>query len=252
MSRRPRCLDLCAGAGGSATGYARAGFEVTCVDVKRWRCFPHDRFELIQADLVELGVAGIVELAERTGADLITASPPCKTHTDMAHFASSGHVDLVPLVREALAATGLPSIIENVPGCPLVNPVQLCGSNARFDLGVQRERLFEAGGGITLVGAECDHQRQAERAPLLPGYTERGWPIRRYHRLNGDQPYRIVMSPVIGVYGGGQGLGPGETKLWARAMGIDWMSRRAMAEAIPPAYTEYLGRQVLEQIGASQ
>lgn len=248
---RPVCVDFCCGAAGSATGYARAGFEVVCVDVKRWRCFPHDRFEFIQADIRELGVAGMVELCRARGAALVTASPPCKTHCDMAHFADPSHVDLIPLVREALAATGLPSIIENVTPRPLVDPVKLCGSAAAFDLGVQRERFFEAGGGITLTGTECDHQRQAERAPLLPGYTERGYPIRRYHDLKDGQPYRTIMSPVIGVYGGGQGLGPGETELWARAMGIDWMSRRAMAEAIPPAYTEYLGRQVLEQIGAS-
>lgn len=250
MSDRPICIDFCSGAAGSATGYARAGFEVICVDIKRWRSFPRDRFRFIQADLLQLGVGGMFELAEDLGAKMVTASPPCKTHCDMAHFASPDHVDLIPLVREAFQVIGRPYIIENVTPRPLIDPVMLCGSNARFDLGVQRERFFEFGGGLALEGADCDHARQAERAPLLPGYDRPGWPVRRYHDLAPGQKYRIIMSPVIGVYGGGQGLGPGETQLWARAMGIDWMSRRAMAEAIPPAYTEYLGRQAMEQIGA--
>ena len=206
-------------------GYHRAGFEVVGVDIEPQPRYP---FEFIQCD----AIAYIREHGHEF--DAIAASPPCKVHTALKAFSAAHHVDLVSDTREALIASGKPYIIENVPGAPLLDPIVLCGSS--FDLGVQRHRLFESN--IPLEGRPCDHKRQRELSP--------GYPTLRYHA---GKP-AVTMSPVVGVYGGGQGLGKGEVDLWRKAMGIDWMVRGELSQAIPPAYTEFLGRQLYDHVAA--
>jgi len=206
-------------------GYHRAGFEVVGVDLSSQ---PHYPFEFHQGDALAYAVRHWQEF------DVIHASPPCKKNTRLKAFSADHHVELIPQTRAILDAIGLPYVIENVPGAEMMDPVILCGS--MFDLGVLRHRLFETN--WPLAQPECDHEGQAARSP--------GYPVKRYHSGHPE----IVMSPVIGVYGRGQGLGKGEAALWRQAMGIDWMNKDEMREAIPPAYTKLIGQALMAQLEA--
>lgn len=218
---KPRLLDLFCGAGGAAMGYHRAGFEVVGVDIKPQ---PHYPFEFIQADWEE-PLARLPGLWEREGIPYaIHASPPCQRYSSMTKRwgRSSEHPDLVEPVRLALqmlAEDGLPAyVIENVPGAPLYQPVTLCGS--MFGLGaqgyqLQRHRIFESNV-FFFPPAMCAHQGQP-----LPVYGHAGGRSKR------------------------DGLKFPGTDAWREGMGIDWMTGKELAESIPPAYTEYVGHQLL-------
>lgn len=223
---RPLLLDLYCGAGGVARGYWDAGFDVVGVDIEPQPRFP---FKFVQADAIKV----IRDLVREYRPVVIHASPPCKVHTSLKVFAADHHEDLVPTTRSLLKASGLPYVIENVPGAPLIDPVILCGS--MFGLGVRRHRLFELGR-WSVARPPCRHAEQDAVSPM--------YPVKRYHSGKPE----VVMSPVIGVYGRGQGLGTGEVELWKRAMGIDWMSRDEMAQAIPPVYTQHLGEQLMLEL----
>lgn len=220
MKSKPRLLDAFCGAGGCAKGYQRAGFHVTGIDDRSMPNYAGDVF--IQGDAI------VYIAAHGREFDVIHVSPPCKVHTSLKAFSGVQHVNLIPPTRRVLRATGLPWVIENVPGAPLIDPITLCGSS--FGLGVQRHRLFESS--VELSAPACDHRGQAARSP--------GYPVLRYHS---GVPV-VTMSPVVGVYGRGQGLGPGEKQLWETAMGIDWMTRDQLAQAIPPCYTQFIGYQL--------
>jgi DNA (cytosine-5)-methyltransferase 1 len=221
---KPLLFDFMCCGGGAAKGYADAGFEVIGFDIEDQPKFPYTFYKW---DVLKLDPDWIAEKA-----DGIHASPPCKTHTTMKRFSSKHHIDLVPQTRELLIATGLPYIIENVPGAPLRDPITLCGSS--FGLYVRRHRLFESN--FKLESLECRHAWQTATSP---GF----WPL-AYHS---GEPI-ATWSPVIGIFGGGQGLGEGETELWRKHMKIDWLSKKQMSQAIPPPYTEFLGRQLMEQM----
>ena len=226
-TRRPVILDAFCGAGGAGAGYARAGFLVVGVDIEPQPRYP---FPFVRADAVEY--------IRRYGHmfDAIHASPPCKTQTSLKAFSHAHHVNLIPDTRAALLAVGRPYVIENVPGADLVDPVTLCGSMFP-ELGVRRHRLFECSFPVTVP--RCDHAGQAARSPgCMVQRSHTGKPVK--HR-----------STVVGVYGRGQGLGPGEVDLWRKAMGIDWMTRDELSQAIPPAYTEHIGRQLMTAICAT-
>jgi len=203
---RPRLLDLFCCAGGCAMGYHRAGFDVVGVDINPQPRYP---FEFQQADALTFDLSGF---------DAIHASPPCQAYTvlggreDLSHYP-----DLVDAVRERLQASGKPWIIENVPGAPLRDPITLCG--AMFGLRSYRHRLFESS--VRLIAPP--HPRHAVR-------VNRRGENRREHWANGGF---ITITGDVGVY-----CGP-------EAMGIDWMSGNELSQAIPPAYTEYLGRQLM-------
>jgi DNA (cytosine-5)-methyltransferase 1 len=214
---KPRLLDLFCKAGGAGRGYADAGFEVIGVDIEPQPRYP---FEFLQADALTFPLAGF---------DVVHASPPCKVHTRMKRFAGPSHGDLIPATRRRLVAAGIPYVIENVPGAPLRPDLVLCGS--MFGLGVRRHRLFESN--VPLAAGPCRHAEQDASSP--------GYPVRRYHS---GRPV-VHRSPVVSVFGRGQGLGPGEVDLWKKAMDIDWMIRDEMAQAIPPAYTAHIGRQLV-------
>ena len=132
------------------------------------------------------------------------------------------HVDLIAPVRELLQATGLPYVIENVEHAPLRDPLRLCGSS--FGLPLRRHRLFESS--FPLMGPPCVHGQQRKRFSVF---------------RHGE----VILSRVVPVYGTGGGKA---AKHWAEAMGIDWMTRPEMAEAIPPAYTELIGHQLMQHI----
>lgn len=225
---RPRLLDLFCGAGGAAMGYHRAGFDVVGVDIKPQPNYP---FEFVQDDALEYLEC---YLSLRGGTphqfDAIHASPPCQAHSSIAKQArklgwtQNEHPDLVAPTRDLLNASGLPYIIENVPGAPLVNPTQLCGSS--FGLNVRRHRLFELGG-WSMMALPCAHHWQTPRFRSLD------------KRIQG-------LASVIGVHG--HHNYPGERALREWAMDIDWMSPYELTQAIPPAYTEFIGAQLLAHL----
>jgi DNA (cytosine-5)-methyltransferase 1 len=217
MGAVPRLLDLFCGAGGAAMGYSRAGFEVVGVDIKPQPRYP---FEFWQEDALEV----LVDVFERmrgdfTGGgpfDAIHASPPCQAYS-VATRDKTGHPDLVAETRELLEKTGLPYVIENVPGAPMQNYVVLCGSS--FGLKVRRHRLFETNWPLMVM--PCSHGMQG-------------------------QP--------VGVYGGGTGKSQKRgRKVMSSAealevMEMPWANRAGATQAIPPAYTEFIGQQLLEHI----
>lgn len=215
---RPRLLDLFAGAGGSSVGYDRAGFEVVGVDV---RPQPHFPFRFVQMDALE---------AVRTmaaGFDVIHASPPCQRFSDLAKRNGNADEwpDLIGPIRALLRKTGKPYIIENVEGAPLRDPIMLCGTMFP-GLRVLRHRLFESK--IPLVAP--DHGRH----PLV--YT---MDKRKAHYGKLDE--RTAFVQVTG--GGNCSIAEARS-----AMGIDWMTKAEINEAIPPAYTFFLGAQLLAAI----
>lgn len=218
-----RLLDLFTGGGGCAVGYARAGFEVTGVDVLPMPMNP--TIDLHQGDAL-----GWLDPATLAGFDLVHASPPCKEFTTLNAGRRRTYPQLLTPVRDALTRWGGPYIIENVVGAPLIDPIMLCGS--MFGLGLadgtsilQRHRLFES------------------NMPLSPpGECQCGG------------------KDIVGVYGTGgawtrQTPGGGGSKVSgpraAEALGVTWTTHQGvLSQMIPPAYTEHLGRQAIAFLDA--
>lgn len=207
-----RLLDLFSGAGGAAMGYYRAGFDdITGIDNRPMKRYP---FRFIQADALEY-------LAEHGAEyDVIHASPPCQAYSLTQKLQGNDHPDLVGPVRDLLIATGKPYVIENVKGAPLHNATLLVGS--MFGLRTMRPRLFESNVPLPFV--------------LLPPAAARHAKMGRPPQ---DGEYMHIAGHISGVP---------EARL---AMGIDWMTQGELSEAIPPAYTEWIGRHLLEAIHAN-
>jgi DNA (cytosine-5)-methyltransferase 1 len=209
---RPRLLDLFCGAGGAGMGYHRAGFEVVGVDIEPQ---PHYPFEFHQADAMTYPLNGF---------DAIHASPPCQAYSAgrniwKGRLPENRHPDLVDATRQRLVESGRPYVIENVVGAPLTNYVVLCGD--MFGLGVKRHRLFETSFMIW-APPKC--------RPSHPDF-------------------------FVSVFGGGAkakrtGRGFPKTNVVhaeaSRAMGIDWMTRDELSQAIPPVYTEWIGHHLYQ------
>jgi DNA (cytosine-5)-methyltransferase 1 len=215
---RPKLLDLFCGAGGAAVGYARAGFEVVGVDIAPQ---PHYPFEFHQGDALDYVADHWREF------DMIHASPPCQGYLNLgavnrALGRTYEHATLITETRRLLISTGLPYIIENVADAAsqMRSPVRVCGTG--LGLPIRRHRMFESN--VQLEGVACAHHRYTE-----PRYWT-GWRPNGEHRL----------STVVQVYGNAGGKHE-----WPAAMGIDWMTSSEMTEAIPPAYSEWIGRQLL-------
>lgn len=230
---KPRILDLFCGAGGAGMGYHRAGFEVVGVDLKPQPNYP---FEFVHADALDFGWG----VLRRTGIrhfDAVHASPPCQAYSVLRHAAEhkgADYVDLVDKTRDLLVGSGLPYIIENVPGAPLDASVVLCGS--MFGLGangrqLRRHRLFESN--VPMMSSPCNHQGEA-----IGVYG--GGPTGRYTFGNGAK------KDYYNRRGGYQGTIAEKRE----AMGIDWMNAREINQAIPPAYTEWLGGYLMAAVTA--
>lgn len=210
-----KLLDLYCKQGGASTGYAQAGFEVVGVDIAKQKRYP---FTFIQADALEI----LQDLEFIEQFDVIAASPPCQTHSITQHLRNAQgkttkKIDLLPQTREALKATSKPYIIENVPGAPMFDAVICCGS--AFGLKVRRHRQFESN--VKLIGTICDHKTQ-------------GRPVGVYGSMRDNIPN-----------GGRTAHSLEEAR---EAMGIDYMLWSDLVEAIPPAYTEYLGKQIWQAL----
>lgn len=206
-----RVLDLFCCAGGAGMGLYRAGFEVVGVDIKPQPNYP---FEFHQADALDFPTDGF---------DFIWASPPCQAYSVTRKIGGTGdqHPELVEPVREKLIASGIPYVIENVPGAPLLNPFVLCGT--MFGLKVYRHRLFEASF-FVLVPAHHPHVGSTNASRAYSSFADG--------------------AAIICVAGNNFRRADG-----ALAMGIDWETTRAeLAQAIPPAYSEFIGRAAIAHI----
>ncbi len=217
---KPRLLDLFCGAGGAAMGYYRAGFEVVGVDIKPQ---PHYPFDFHEADAIET-LEEVAFTDKWNDFNAIHTSPPCQAYTRATNkhriYDGFEYPDLIQDVRELLKQTKLPYVIENVVGSPLETCIILRGD--MFDLRVIRPRLFELS---FLV--------------LQPQ-------VRKQKGLLAGRDYFRVMS------GGGCWCKGEETKgtfeQWKKAMGIDWADFYELTQAIPPAYTEYIGKYLMQAV----
>lgn len=211
MATVRRLLDLFCCAGGAARGYADAGFEVVGVDIDPQPNYP---FEFYQNDALKW-----MEQGGHVSFDAIHASPPCQGYSAMSSCRpglSDEYPKLIEPVRSRLQATGLPYVIENVPGSPLVDPITLCGQ--MFGLDLYRHRLFESNVGL-VEPHHPPHTKPASRA----GHWEPGTVM----SVAGH------VSPIAKA---------------REAMGIGWTTRDELAESIPPAYTKFLGLQLLRHL----
>jgi DNA (cytosine-5)-methyltransferase 1 len=219
-AKKPRLLDLFCCAGGAGVGYSKAGFEVVGVDVKPQ---PHYPFPFIQADALELDPAFIASF------DAVHASPPCQSYSDLAKRNANADAwpRLVEPVREMLIRSGLPYIIENVDGAPLINAVILCGTMFP-KLRVLRHRLFEA------------------NFAIIPPPHKKHPKVHTFDRRKSHYGKTDEWRDFVQVTGGGNC-----TLAAAReAMGIDWMTKGEINESIPPAYTEFIGLELLRYMSS--
>jgi len=213
MSRRPRLLDLFSGAGGAAMGYHRAGFDVIGVDIAPMPRYP---FEFHQGDARTYPLEGF---------DAIHASPPCQKFALASKYNGRIYPDLVGPTRDRLVSLPIPWVIENVPGAPLRPDYKLCGCMFGLEAAgvgqLRRERWFET----SWQGPEPMPPCQHWGPPIsIAGHGTPTWVRKKTGHI------RVAV--------------------WRQVMGIDWMRREELTEAIPPAYTEYVGRRLLELVGA--
>ncbi|WP_063042283.1 MULTISPECIES: DNA cytosine methyltransferase [Nocardia] len=223
----PRLLDAFCCSGAASVGYNRSGFdEIVGVDIVGQ---PRYQFDFVQGDAIEF--------IRRYGHefDFIHASPPCQASTTLTKGTNKKrnteigreHPQLIPQTREALEATGRPYVIENVSSAPIRRDLMLCGE--MFGLAVIRHRIFELGGWST---------------PNPPHPKHRGYVRGCRHKVWRDGPYFAVH---------GEGGGKGTVAEWQKAMGIDWTDvRKEIAEAIPPAYSQYIGERAMEVLWPNQ
>ncbi len=210
-----RVLDLFCGAGGAAMGYHLAGFdEIVGVDIVDQPRFP---FRFVRGDALDLPSEYLA------GFDLIHASPPCQAYSTLRHAPGAvKYPDLVEPTRALLTESNSEYVIENVPGAPLIDPIRLCGSmfdlwSGKFEL--RRHRIFETSWEVAPPRL-CSHGR-----------------------------------PVLGVYGdlsrnsrpSNRGVKAGIAQA-EEMMGIDWMDRKELVQAIPPAYSRYLGGSLIAEL----
>jgi DNA (cytosine-5)-methyltransferase 1 len=212
-----RLLDLFAGAGGAAVGYHRAGFtDILGIDVVPQPRYP---FRFRQGDALEF-----LATVKPGDFDLIHASPPCQRYSNLAFLQDREYPDLIGAVQAELQRLGGPWVIENVEGAPLRNAIRLCGS--AFGLGVWRHRLFECSEFLFAPG--CTHGLVPE--PL--DVTGTGGPQKAPRK----------------AAGGGRSRKPSSMAEAYAAMGMDWGTRYEVDQAIPPAYTFWIGSQLRKVI----
>lgn len=279
---KPRLLDLFCGAGGVAKGYDLAGFDVVGCDIQAQKHYP---YPFVQADalcllqcLLEGGFFTASDGRHYSLADFaaIHASPPCQGDTVLRHLHKhKTYPKLTAPTRELLKATGLPYIIEGVVGAPFVDPILLCGTMFGLQTAcgaeLRRHRLFELSWGLVLTPT-CQHY-----ADRTIGVYGTGQPMAGKRTVTGNGHSPMDGKRVISVMGGhardrGSELRQRKTitvtgatpqqnvvrntiretfpvAVARQAMGIDWMTMKELSQAIPPAYTQFIGRQLIEAIG---
>lgn len=207
-------------------GYHQAGFEVVGLDIALQ---PHYPFEFIRGDALTYEI-------DWSEFDAVHASPPCEPFTiyrNVAKNLDEKYENLLDAARELVRSSGLPYVIENVERAPMIDPVMLCGSmfdgNGTND--IRRHRLFETNWGLRRPGP-CNHKI---------------WEPDRYPGARSVQRGGHYLAPVRATIEIGSWDIPIETQKWA--MGIDWeVNFREISEAIPPAYTKYVGEKLMHHI----
>jgi DNA (cytosine-5)-methyltransferase 1 len=225
--KRPLLLDLYCCAGGAAEGYRRAGFDVVGVDCEPQ---PHYPFEFVKCDAIRILSLLADDLEPWPGApwfDAIHASPPCQDHMRGGSHAKHGTGWMLTATRFYLEQQSRPWVIENVPGAPMRPDFKLCG--CMFDLALPgmgqliRERWFETSWNGFEMREPCHHKG--------PAISVVGHGTTSYARE------KLGRCPSIAEY--------------RQLMGIDWTNRGELSQAIPPAYTEHIGRQLLDALPLS-
>lgn len=209
MTTKPILLDLFCCQGGASAGYVAAGFKVIGVDIDPQPRYPYTFFQADALDFLRSGAG--------TRPAAIHASPPCQAHTLAQRIQKNAHPDLIAPTRDLLVQMGVPYVIENVPGSPLVEPMELCG--AMFGLETYRHRLFESN--VSLA------------APPHPEHVARTTKM-------GRTPVEGEFMHVVGNFSG--------VDRARGVMGMSWATRDGLREAIPPAYTEFIGRQLMTAV----
>jgi DNA (cytosine-5)-methyltransferase 1 len=215
-----RLLDLFSGAGGAAMGYARAGFQVTGVDIEPHPDYP---FPLVVRDALDYLDNPFV----LNRFDVVHASPPCPHYSVATNCRDNrdDHRDLVDVVRQGLRAWGGVYVIENVPRAPLDHPVLLCG----WGMGlrhIRRHRCFESNAPLMSPGCLCP---QGDTVSVF-GHSGEDRRRTTYAEL-GKARFHLPIEEV------------------RQLLGVEWMTRRDdVSDAVPPAYTECLGEQLLDHL----
>lgn len=207
-----RILDLFCGEGGASMGLHRAfpNAEITGVDNKKMARYP---FTFVHADAMTYPLDGY---------DFIWASPPCQRYSRMFNMPQhrADHPDLVDAIRQRLLLSGAAYCIENVEGSPVRRDYMLCGSmfglKSSEERQLRRHRVFEVSF-TPQTQLKCNHQGKAVG---VYGHGRAG---------HEDQRHRTAAAAEAKVL-----------------LGIDWMCRDAMAQAVPPAYSEFIGRELIE------
>lgn len=209
---RMKCLDLYCGGGGAGHGYYLAGFDVTGVDINPQPKHPA-HMQFIEGDALEV----LKDIDYCRQFDLIHASPVCKRYSTITKTAKTQeqHPDDIPVVRGLLEKIGKPYVIENVPGAPLKDYVELCGT--MFGLNVIRHRWFECWPTVWFPPFTCNHQKRV---------------VKHGRKPNRAKHYAAVTGHFSDV------------AFAQESMGIDWLGQKELALAIPPAYTEWIGNQM--------
>ena len=230
---KPKLLDLFCGAGGAAMGYHRAGFEVVGMDNKPQPRYP---FPFIQADaissLMRMSLGGSRQ--DNQGRwwhlddfDVFHASPPCQAYVDYNRKGKreTNHPRLIEPIRERLV--GHIYVIENIHKAPLLSHIMLCGS--MFGLRVRRHRYFEAPCLPLLPVYHCNHKLKVSTGELIGVYARGGHGPRHGKGIREVSPLPAQITAD-------------------EAMGIDWMNNKELTQAIPPAYTEYIGKYLMQYL----
>lgn len=216
-----RLLDLCCGGGGASVGYHRAGFdEIVGIDIADQPEYP---FEFHRADAIEY------LLQYGNEFDVIHASPPCQASSTLSTGTNKhlNYVNMIPEMREALSGFSVPTVMENVMGSDLRKDLVLCGE--MFELKVIRHRKFEIN---NIIVPRLDHVKHRGRV--------KGW---RHGEVFEGYYYQVY----------GDGGGKGSVPEWQDAMGMPWVKKRkTIAEAIPPAFTEYIGAHIIKELNNVQ
>jgi hypothetical protein len=232
-------LDLFCGAGGAGKGYADAGFVIYGVDIEPQPDYPGafhqgDAISALSTLIAGGSVAfthpcGRIEHMSMADFHAIHASPPCQASCTLTKGTNVGneYLNLIPATRALLALFKGVTVIENVQGSDLRRDFTLCGE--MFGLGVIRHRYFEVSGFTPLT---LTHKKHRGR---VAGWRHGEW----------------FDGPYFAVYG--EGGGKGTVKQWQEAMGIPWTdNRKSIAEAIPPAYTRFIGGQIMARLESVQ
>lgn len=234
---RPKLLDLYSCEGGAAVGYDRAGFDVYGVDIEAQPRYPFAFYQsdaLVVVRRLLLGEAipfthkdGTVEWLTLSDFAAVHASPPCQAHSTITPDPSK-HEDLIPPTRELLMQLSVPWVMENVEGAKgaLVHPMRLCGSS--FNLRVRRHRLFESN--VWLTSIPCDHGTQGRPIGV---YGDHPQDDAEYRRPDGTRRGSKARDNAEGSDAMG---------------GMSWASWHGLTQAIPPAYSEWIGGQLLDHL----